>query len=65
MPVKKQPMQFGLLMAAMAACILALGWLVFSIIGWNFSVSPVALRTLLVVSVLAGGFGYVAEKWFI
>jgi hypothetical protein len=65
MPVKKQPVQFGLFLAAEVACILVLAWLAFSIIAWKFSVSPVGLRALPVVAVLAGVFGYVAEKWFI
>jgi hypothetical protein len=38
--------------------------LVFAIVTWDFSVSPVELRSMLVLSVLTGVVGYVAEKWF-
>jgi hypothetical protein len=63
--MKKQTVRFGLFLAGMTACILGLGWLVFSLIAWDFSISPVALRALVVVSALAYAVGFVAEKWFI
>ncbi len=49
-------------MATMSAIILVIFWLAFSIIAWNFSVSPVAPRALLVVSALAGAVGYVVGE---
>jgi hypothetical protein len=57
---KDQSVQFGFLMTAMAGAILTLVWLVYSLIFWDFSVSSLALRALLVLSVLAGVVSYIA-----
>lgn len=62
--MKKLPVQFGMLMGAMAAAIVVVGWFLIAVIKWDFSVSALGLRLLFVVSFVAGSVGYIAEKWF-
>ena len=48
----------------MAAAMVIVFWFLISVIKWDFSVSALGLRLLLVVSFVAGCVGYTAEKWF-
>jgi len=51
-------------MGAITAAIVTVVWFLISVIKWDFAVSALDLRLLLVVSFVAGCVAYIAEKWF-